>query len=74
MTKSQPDLVNHPPHYTSGKIEVIDYIEDRLGVDGFKSYLEGQVHKYIARFNLKGTPKQDLEKARFYLDKLIERL
>ena len=73
MTKQLPDLVNHPPHYTSGVIETIDYIEDRLGVEGFKSYLEGQVHKYLARFKQKGTAKQDLEKAKFYLKRLIER-
>jgi len=38
------DIVNHPPHYTSGKIEVIDFIDDqKLG------FYEGQVVKYVAR-------------------------
>jgi hypothetical protein len=38
------DLVNHPPHYTFGKFEVIDVIDDwQLG------FYEGQVVKYVAR-------------------------
>ena len=60
------DLVNHPPHYTQGKIEVLDFILDqRFG------YLAGQVIKYVARYRFKGSAVQDLQKARFYLDRLI---
>ena len=61
------DLVNHPPHYTAGKIEVIDFI-----VDQKFDYLGGQVIKYLSRYRHKGTPKQDLQKAEFYLKRLIE--
>ena len=63
------DLINHPPHYTMGNIEVIDAIEDwKL------SYNLGNVVKYVARANHKGNPIQDLSKAIFYLQREISRL
>ena len=58
------DPVNRPSHYTSGKIEVIDFIEDQqLG------YHLGNVVKYVARAGKKDPAKevQDLEKARWHL-------
>jgi hypothetical protein len=62
------DLVNRPPHYTQGKIEVIDFIEDQKF-----GFLAGQVIKYVARYRFKGARKQDLKKAEFYLKRLIAR-
>ncbi len=60
------DLVNHPKHYTVGRIEVWDFIVDqKLG------YLAGNVVKYVCRHEHKGNPLQDLKKARAYLEKLI---
>lgn len=67
---AEHDPVNHPSHYTRGKIEVIDFIEDQqLG------YHLGQVIKYVSRAGHKdaATRKQDLEKARWYLTREIER-
>lgn len=61
------DMINSPPHYTFGTIEVITVILD-WGLD----FLAGNVVKYIARAKHKGNELQDLEKARWYLDKLIE--
>ena len=61
------DNVNHPKHYTNGKIEPIDYIN---GND--MDYLEGNIIKYISRYKYKNGI-EDLEKARFYLNMLIER-
>ena len=70
-------MVNHPPHYTSGKIEVIDFIEDqKLG------FHEAQVIKYVSRAGRKvrnDTPVavaqlEDLMKAQWYLNRLIEKL
>lgn len=63
------DAVNHPAHYNFGKIEVIDYIEDK-GLD----FNLGNVVKYISRHKLKlnGTKAlEDLKKAQFYLNREI---
>lgn len=62
-----PDLVNNPPHYTDGGIEAIDYIEAKLGPDGFRSYCVGNALKYISRAGKKGPAKEDLSKAIWYL-------
>lgn len=63
------DVVNHPPHYTFGRFEVIDVIEDwALG------FHLGNAVKYIARNGRKGDPLEDLKKARWYLDREIARL
>ena len=65
-----PDPVNHPAHYTDGGIEVIDFIEAKL-----LGYHLGNVIKYICRAGKKGTNMglQDLQKARWYLDRAIEK-
>ena len=79
----QPDitpvnLVDRPPHYNHGTIECIDYLEDTLG-DGFTSYLEGSIKKYLHRFRYKNADDpelqvQDLQKAQWYLTRLITTL
>lgn len=58
--------INHPSHYTQGSLEVIDAIE---GLE--LPYHEGNVLKYIARWKFKNGI-EDLQKARWYLDRLIE--
>ena len=60
------DDINHPSHYTRGKIEVIDFIEDQQ-----LPYHLGNVIKYIARAGYKGDKLEDLKKARWYLDRYI---
>lgn len=61
------DPVHYPAHYTIGKIECIDFLEDQqLG------FHAGNVVKYVVRHQHKGNPLQDLEKARWYLDRLIQ--
>ena len=60
--------VNHPSHYNVGKIEVIDAIED-WGLN----FSLGNAVKYIARADHKGKPIEDLEKARWYIEREIER-
>jgi hypothetical protein len=67
----QPDLVNHPPHYTDGSIECIDAIEAQLTPEEWRGYLKGNIAKYAWRERHKdGT--ESLRKARFYLNRLIE--
>lgn len=63
------DMVNHPSHYKVGGIETIDFIEAK-GL----SYNLGNVIKYVTRAGHKGDRKQDLEKARWYLDREINAL
>ena len=63
------DEVNHPSHYTTGKIEVIDFIEDqKLGLH------LGNVVKYICRSEHKGKQLEDLQKAEWYLKRKINQL
>jgi hypothetical protein len=65
------DMVNHPPHYTSGGIEVIDYMEAKMTPEQFKGYLIGQVLKYMSRAGKKQDELEDYKKAQWYLTKLI---
>ena len=65
------DPVNHPSHYTDGKIEVIDFIFDK----GFgKDFCLGNAIKYISRAGKKDPEKEieDLRKAVWYLEHYIE--
>lgn len=62
------DLVNNPSHYTYGKYEVIDVIEDWN-----LNYRLGNAIKYIARCEHKGNKIQDLEKAIWYIRREIEK-
>ena len=67
--KSEADMVNSPNHYTAGGIETIDFIEaKKLG------YHLGNVVKYVSRADYKGRSLEDLKKARWYLDREIDRL
>lgn len=68
-----PDNVNHPKHYTSGKIEVIKIMEDQLTPEEYRGYIKGQVIKYITRERYKNG-LEDLEKAYWYLGRLINYL
>ena len=69
MTEPVADPVNHPAHYKVGGIETIDFIEAKsLG------YNLGNVVKYVTRSDHKDNRLQDLEKARWYLDREIGNL
>ena len=63
------DSVNHPSHYTSGKIEVIDFIDDQQ-----LSYEKGNVIKYVCRAGKKDPAKEieDLKKAAWYIQREIK--
>jgi len=66
----QSDMVNHPPHYNQAGIECIDAIEAATD-EGFEYYLQGNILKYLWRYRYKNGI-EDLKKAQFYLNKLIE--
>lgn len=67
------DNVNHPEHYTSGRVEVIDIIEDYTEVISLLGFCRGNAIKYILRAGKKDKDKviEDLEKAVWYLNKEI---
>ena len=66
------DLVNSPPHYNQAGIECVDAIAAATD-DGFQYYLQGNIIKYLWRYRYKNGI-QDLEKAQWYLNKLVETL
>ena len=61
-----------PDHYQSGDIECIDALRSALGPEGFRGFCAGNVIKYVWRYKRKQTPVADLEKARDYLNWLID--
>ena len=65
------DNVNHPDHYKNNGIECIDIIIFILGKVGVKFFCLGNVVKYIFRYPKKNGI-EDLKKAAWYLNKLIE--
>jgi hypothetical protein len=62
------DKINHPHHYNQG-IECADYVESHN-----MCFFQGNAIKYITRFKYKGTPVEDLKKAVWYINRLIERI
>jgi hypothetical protein len=72
-----PDEVNHPAHYTAGRrFEVIDVLEDAVtsAPDPVLGGLQWQTLKYLNRLWGKGDPLKDAKKARWYLERLINKL
>ena len=65
------DNINYPAHYTTGKIEVIDFITDK-GLN----YCRGNIIKYVVRAGIKdaATEVEDLKKAKWYIEREIARL
>lgn len=67
MLEPKSDPVNHPAHYKVGGIETIDFIEAKR-----LNYNMGNAVKYITRADHKGSRKQDLEKAIWYLKRELD--
>jgi len=66
------DYIDHPPHYTSGSVEVIDIIEQTVkNYDPVLGWSVGQAIKYLCRAPLKGDLQGDLAKASWYLSRAI---
>lgn len=62
------DNINKPKHYTQGSIEPLDFIKANN-----MSFIEGNIVKYVTRYKHKNG-LEDLKKAQFYLNKLIEKV
>ena len=65
------DPVRHPSHYETGKFECIDVMEEALGRDAVEGFCVCNAFKYIYR-NKRKNGTEDLEKAQWYLNKLID--
>ena len=63
------EKVNHPDHYNSGQYEVVDVIDDAGFGEGF---CLGNALKYILRAKHKENYLEDLKKAKWYLEYLIQ--
>ena len=66
-------IIEKRDYYNRGSIEAIDAIESACtGLDGYEGFLTGTVLKYMFRWRWKGTAVADLQKADYYLTRLIE--
>lgn len=70
--RDEVDMVNEPPHYNHGNIECIEYIKDIFTEEEYRGYLRGNITKYHHRLMHKGSAKQNAEKMKWYLERLIE--
>ena len=76
LGSDENDMVNSPAHYTSGRFEAIDVIEDAIeeAPSAKAGMLQAQALKYLLRLWHKIDAKEDAEKARWYLNRLIDSL
>ena len=75
LYESADKMVSHPSHYQMGKFEVIEVIEEATkGLDGIFAVDLGNALKYLLRWNKKGDPKQNLEKAIWEISHMIKKL
>lgn len=68
------DVVNKPKHYNTGEIECIEAIRASMSPIEFRGYLKGNILKYLWRYNYKGKPTEDVDKAAWYLARLQKEL
>ena len=72
--ETKEDVVNNPNHYNNGSIECIEGIQASMSEEAFNGYLKGNCMKYLWRYDYKGKPVEDLQKAQWYLAELIKEL
>lgn len=74
QSPKENDAVNHPSHYTQGKVECIDAIESAtINKKGVEAIFVANIIKYLWRYESKNG-LEDVKKARWYIEKLIEKL
>ena len=66
------DDINFPAHYHKGGIDVIGFAERQFSVEERRGFYRISALKYVTRFQDKGAPVKDLNKAKFFIDKLID--
>jgi hypothetical protein len=67
-TTTGPDMVNQPPHYRAHPSGV-----ECIAITEHMSFNVGNAVKYLWRADHKGSPLEDLKKARWYVDREIQR-
>jgi len=72
--KHKSDPVNNPSHYNKHGIECIQAIRAALTDEEFAGYCKGNALKYAWRQRYKGKPKEDIQKAQWYLNKMEQEL
>ena len=73
INKDKQDMIN-PSHYKKGGIEAIEYMKAKSTPEEFKGHLRLTALKYLSRYGQKDNGLQELEKAKWYLDRLIQEL
>lgn len=70
------DSVNSPAHYTRGRVEAIEVIEDAIkdAPSPVEGMLQAQVLKYLLRLWVKSNSTEDAQKAQWYLNRLVDQL
>lgn len=72
--KANDDLVNHPNHYCKGDVECIDALKSATSdLSGIEAVCTANAIKYLWRWKDKNGG-EDLEKARWYIDRLLREL
>lgn len=66
------EMVNHPSHYNQNGIECFDVILAAIGKQGLRHFMIGNAIKYLFRAEYKGKYLEDLKKARFYIDEVLD--
>lgn len=68
------EQVNHPSHYTYGSVEVVDIIEGAIAAapGNREAYHQASALKYLLRAGRKGAYEQDIAKARWHLERLLD--
>tara|TARA_R110000850_G_scaffold187697_1_gene313466 strand:- start:3258 stop:3716 length:459 start_codon:yes stop_codon:yes gene_type:complete len=74
-TEGKVDQVNCPSHYNKGDVECIEAIKSAtVGKKGIEAVCVANVIKYLWRYEEKGKPLQDVQKAKWYLEKLLNEI
>lgn len=70
--EDEPEIPPHSSHYHPGSIDVIRFAEENFSVEERRGFYRMSALKYLTRFDRKGSPGDDLEKAQFYTGKLMD--
>lgn len=74
MSTKIKNRVEHPTHYNQGKIEAIDAMLEAFGKTEVISFCKINAFKYIWRGTAKDNYLEDMKKASWYINKVIELL